>query len=338
MEQNEEIGVVDNDDENELTEAEKAYEKQIERLDSFFGSLHPGVSVLIERLRPNWCAGLLEEVPITDEGLNLDYLIETWGGHLLLCKIRGMRGRLIGGSYKVPLYSYPPLRYGEVLRPQDRGDRFKQDEDTTAPSGQSPVVVNQSSSMDKFFAALPALAPFVVKMLENSDARRREDMAMMMQMMKAQQTNPFGDITKIGNVMTQLSDLFANNMNNGNANGGNEMDFMTHVMDVLKMTFENPQQQPQARLTQPQQTSGPPAPVTRLNPSAQSQPQNVAQTISAMEPQNAAETIIEAIGRMPSDNREAAIGHLIAEYQAMENDEDSEEEDSNLEKKTSLQG
>lgn len=48
-----------------------------------------------------------------------------------------------------------------------------------------------------------------------------------------------------------------------------------------------------------------------------------------MDPEGAADTIMEAIGRMSPDKREAAIGHFIGEYQnTMMNDDQDFEEDT----------
>jgi len=322
---------------------------QIDKLDRFFGGLNPGVSVLIERVQPSWCNGLLEEIQVTDDGLDLDYLIDTWGGQLLSLKMRGKAGKLVGGSYKVPLYSYPPLRFGERLHPYDKGGRFSQGDDTpTAP----PVVVNPPG-FDKILAAVPAIMPFVLKLMENAEARNQQNMTMMMQMMQANQNQGGGitDIAKVSSMMGELNTIFRQNSGGGDQGGG-EVDFMAHAMDVMKMFMDNkptpaqpkPQPQPQqARLTSPSRPApnrgGPPASmakpqipaatVTTLNPS-----RDVAKQLAGMDPDDISGTLIDSISQMSPDKRDAAVSKFMGEFQAymietegLEGDEIDEDDD-----------
>ncbi|MCK4785558.1 MAG: hypothetical protein KAV87_17525 [Desulfobacteraceae bacterium] len=323
---------------------------QIDKLDRFFGGLNPGVSVLIERVQPSWCSGLLEEIQVTDDGLDLDYLIDTWGGHLLSLKMRGKAGKLVGGSYKVPLFTFPPLRFGELLRPYDKGGRFSQSDDSqTTP----PVVVNPPPGFDKILSAVPAIMPFVIKLMENAEARNQQNMAMMMQMMQANQNQGGGitDITKIGAMMGELNTIFRQNSGGGDQGGG-EVDFMAHAMDVMKMFMDNkstpaqPQpQQPQptqARLTSTSRrkpnAGGPPsmakpqipaATVTPLNPS-----RDVAKQLAGMDPDDISGTLIDSISQMSPDKRDAAVSKFMGEFQAymietegLEGDEIDEDDD-----------
>jgi hypothetical protein len=332
-------------------DGDQAQDEQIVRLDNFFSSLQPGVSVLIERLKPSWCSGLLEEIQITEDGIDLDYLIETWGGQLLSVKMRGRGGRLVGGSYKVPLYSYPPLRFGQKIRPYDKGERFLNgDEATPAPAPAAPVVVNQPPGLEKILSALPAVMPLVMNIMERSEARNQQNMNMMMAMMKANNGGGLADITKIGAVMTQLNELFRNQSGGGDA-GPSEMDFMGQAMDVIKMFMSNKpaavgpqmpmQPPPQARLTggnappptgsTPQKAPAPvpaPAPnvdatVTPLNPVG-----DIADELAGMEPDEITGTLLASISKMSPEKRDAAIANFMGGFQdfMMGGDDGIEEE------------
>jgi hypothetical protein len=318
---------------DDRTESEREYDRQIERLDSFFAGVQPGVTLLIERLKPGWCSGLLEEITVTDEVIDLQYFIDNWGGQLLSVKVRGKGGRL-QGSYKVPLNSYPPLRYGEKIYPYDKGERFRERDEETPISNQ-PVVVNtpRNQSIEKILGALPAILPFVLKWFENQETRRRDDMALMLKM--SQQNSGVTDITKIGAAMNQLNEMFRKSGGGGDGGGGSELDFIPQALDVLKMVLQPGDKAPQTkgRLTPP--AISPPArraTVTQLPtqaapaPSSSSStpaPIDVAGNISSMAPDKAAETIIEALGRMDAGKREAAIGHFLGEWQStMGNDDD----------------
>lgn len=305
------------------TETDRIYDEQIERLDGFFASLQPGVSLLIERLKPSWCSGLLEEIQVSEDGMDLDYLIDTWGGHLLNLKIRGKRGRLVAGSYRVPLYSYPPLRYGELLTPHNKGERFKPDESEAQPAAGNVVVNSPQPAWDKVLAALPTVLPFVFKFFEAQESRRQADLAMMMNLMQANQKSPLGDISKLGAAMTQLNDVFAKNA----GAGGGEYDFMTQALDVMKMVFDKPLAQTttpapaQSRLTGPQMTP-PQSTGSQVHPQTL-RPPNLASSIAQLPPEKATETFIHALGMMSSDKRETFVNSLIGEYQDTMGDDDS---------------
>jgi hypothetical protein len=318
---------------DERTESERQYDEQIERLDAFFASVQPGVTLLIERLKPSWCSGLLEEITVGDEVIDLQYFIETWGGHLLSVKVRGKGGRL-AGSYKVPLNSYPPLRWGERIWPNDRGERFRE-KDEQQPAQQSPVVVNPpapSHSFKEILSALPALLPIALKYFEGQEQRRREDMAMMLEMSRRSNGGGGGmDLSQIGTVFTQLHDVFGKM--GGGGGGGDLEQFLPQALDVLKMVMQpkngGEKPAPRGRLAPP----SPIRPVTQLTPpkgapaaassssSATPAPRDVASELLDMDPTDAAETIIEAIGRMEPGKRDQAMTHFIGQMQTMEGDE-----------------
>lgn len=333
--------------EEQVSAADQQREEQISRLDEFFSSLQPGVSLLIERLKPSWCSGLLEEIQITDDGIDLAYLIDTWGGQLLSIKIRGKGGRLTGGSYKVPLFSYPPLVFGKRLRVPDLAGRFRDDVDESRPQQTvpTPVVVNQSATIEKLLSGIPAMIPLVLKILENSEQRRQSDLAMMMQVAKLGQGGGLSDITKIGAVMSQLNEMFHQN-SGGGTDGGGEIDFMSHAMDIIKMFTDNKQQQQHAA---PSKLTGPTPPtpaiaspppgstVTKLVPTqGPTQSRNLARTISDLSPQDAAETIIEALGYMSPDKQQAAVGAFLGEYQDIEGDGELEGDEYQEEQKRGM--
>lgn len=302
---------------DDRTESEIEYDRQMDRLDSFFSNLDPGVTLLIQRIQPSWCKGVLEEITVGDDEINLDYFIENWGGHLLLVKVRGDRGRM-KGNYKIPLFSYPPMVYGKRLKYNDKSERFLDESEspTPNPAQTSPVVVTQNSGIEKIVQILPTVLPLVSEMMKANEARRQADMAMMLQMMKSQSGNGLSDITKVGTVMSQLSEMFRNQSNDVSNSG--DMDFMGNALEVIKTVFNKPEANTrQEHKLIPPKTSlvpnGPPiTPVTSIKSAA---PQSVAQTISNMDPKQAADTIIEAMLRMPSGKREEAIGNFITQYQ-----------------------
>ena len=313
---------------DDRTPSEVEYDQQMDRLDTLFSSLDPGVSLLVQRIQPSWCKGVLEELTIGDDEVNLDYFIENWGGQLLLVKIRGDRGR-VKGNYRIPLYSYPPMVYGKRLKYNDKSERFTDDPEPQAPNTaqSSPIVVNQPSSMEKVFQLLPTIIPMFAEMMKAQEARRQADLAMMLQISKSQ-GGGLSDITKVGAVMGQLSEMFRNN--NAEISNPGDADFMGNALEVIKTVFANKQDVPvqdSHKLIPPKSSrpiTGPPVPSSNsvVTPITKSAPQNppdaqntnIAQSISMMDAKEAADTIIEAMCRMPSSKRDDAIGNFIAQY------------------------
>lgn len=349
MGQDEQMNVNAADNENSISPADQEREQQIDRLDSFFSGLQPGVSLLIERLRPSWCSGLLEEISVPEDGIDLDYLIETWGGHLLSVKMRGKGGRLVGGSYKVPLFTYPPLRYGKQIRQYDKGERFEDERPQASMPAMPPINVNPSQSMEKIVAAIPMIIPIVTKLMDGAESRRQNDMAMMIQLMKGNQGSALGDITKIGAMMTQLNEMFKQNAGGGDAGGG-EVDFISNAMDIVKMVLDNkpapapqpPQLRQPANISAPSpvRPSSPPprqtiapepaaASVTQLNP--QKEPLNIADAISQMNPDEAATTVLDALSKMSPDKQQAAVVSLLGEYESLMGGDDQDFEGDDYE-------
>lgn len=323
--------------EDKRTPVQAAADRQLEEISDFFLSLQPGVSLLIERLQPTWCGGYLEEIQITDEGISLDYLINTWGGHLLLVKPRGPRGRLIGGSFRVPLFSFPPLRFGKRLRENDKSGRFGDDEKemiTVPQPPPAPVVVNSENSLEKIFAALPVLLPMVSQWLERSETRRREDQAMLFEIMRSQQPSPLTDVKNLGSMMKQMSEMFGQGAFGGNGGGGgDEMGFISQAMDVLKMVMDNKKpvhpvpQMPHSIPPQPSRLTAVPS-----TPSVTKPPQSMDLTtqLANLDPSQAAMTLIGALGKMSPEKREETERTLAALYTGQDDDGDEYDDSDDI--------
>lgn len=314
------------DDENlefvdDRTDYEKQSDDEIEKIDKFFCLLTPGTRILIERLQPSWCAGILEEIVINSDRLEIDYFIEQWGGSVLGVKVRGGRGRFNGGAYKIPLNSYPPKVYGEIITKKDilnRNRGISEQEQNSSMSAPAPFVVNTpvtSNSVDKLLSALPALLPGIFKYFENSANRRQNELLMMMKLMN-NNGGGINDIAKISAAMAQMQSLFANNTQNSDS-----MDILPEALNILKTVLgkENHAPPQRARLT----TGSSPDDVNRVT---HMRSPNIAASISQMTPQGAAETIIEALGRMAPDKQQQAIASFLTEYQSTMSDTDYDDE------------
>jgi hypothetical protein len=102
-------------------------DEQLAAIADFFDGLTTGVSVMVSRLEPEWCAGYLEEREIIEgaEPIDINYLIKSWGGKRLRCRVRSKRGGNRGQwlrSIDIPLQTWEPLRRGVRIYPRETVD------------------------------------------------------------------------------------------------------------------------------------------------------------------------------------------------------------------------
>lgn len=308
----------------ERTEAERIYDEQIERMEEFLAGLSPGVSVLIERIEPSWCRGPLENHILDGEGLTLEYLIDNWGGKVLRCKIRERNGRFTG-HYAIPLYSYPPLLWGEPIERESFGNKFRR-RDEVADDQQRQVIVQQPPN--QMAAVIQAAFPAVLKYIENQQAQRAQDFQIMLQMIQRQNGSGLNDISKVAATMTSLKDMFGNA---APANGPIEDgDFMAQAMDVLKMamgpgTTTAPAATPSSQPSPPALTAPSPPPKKKRGRPPKKRPadpdidnvtplRNVAQTLAEMDPDTAVRTVKDSLGAMSPEKRDQAISAFLKDF------------------------
>lgn len=328
------------------TEPERAADRKIETLEMELANLQPGVQVILERLRPSWCKGQLEKITIGDEGLDLDYLIRTWGGHLLSVKIVGTGGR-IKGSHTVELYTFEPRRYGKTLRQPGMGD----DEDETGIVMQSaaPPTQNPFNSFETFKGMMEMMnqsrqseidtlrSILAIQLQQNQTAPAPSAVAA---------ANPMSELLKAANYYKQLEGLFG-----PKEPVAAEDQFPGQIMEMAKMFFESRGQNPPAQLTDPRPAPKlsavrpvsvpPPAPPPvsatpkpAQNPSSMSgPPQNdVVSQLSGMDPNSAAETLILALNRMKPEQQDRTIEAFMDKFREtmpefFEEDEDAADEE-----------
>jgi len=303
-------------------------EKQLRSLDEFFGELNSGVRLLIQRIEPSWCRGVLEEIEIGNEPLDIDYFIETWGGKLLSVKIRRKTGTL-GGAHPIPLYSYPPLVRGERLYERERNpiQKPEKEESTSAPS----VVVNPSNGLDKLIQALPALIPVATSWFQAAEARRQSDRDLMMQMIaRSQRSSGLSDITQLGSVMSQLSEVFKSNFTQSDPNDFSA--FIPQALDVLKMLAK-----PDASIgPKPHRITGTkPVPEPTMRPVTSITTTNqddLARKLASLPADAGAEKLIEALGMMSPDKRDQVWSTFLSQYEDVmdEPEDDIDDDETNL--------
>ena len=106
----------------------------MDAIDDYLDGLQPGFTLVISRLEPSWCQGPLEEIMITQVStpVDLNYLIQTWGGHKLRLKFRRPSGQW-ARHRDVPLYTFEPLKWGKPCRSQLQNPHIDHDNTPIQP-------------------------------------------------------------------------------------------------------------------------------------------------------------------------------------------------------------
>jgi hypothetical protein len=319
-----------------MTEPERIEEDRVLKLETELAHLGPGAQIIIERLRPSWCKGQLEKLTVGEEGIDLDYLIRTWGGQLLSLKIIGP-GNRIRGSHSVELYTYEPRRRGKILRePGYDGD----EEDDTAPQ----VVLSQAP-------APPPNNDAMFKMLELYNGARQSEVETLRLIVQSQieasgrTQSPaamgFGEMFKMLAGFRKMQDLF---QRDEPAPIDPDGAFPQQVMDLLGMFIQSKNGDNAknvitgpAQVRRPQQLAtvspltGPvqrPASTTPAPaPAPQAQNENLATQIAALNPREAAAVLLDALASMPPDRKNQAIAAVFQEFENLEGAEQYYEDD-----------
>jgi hypothetical protein len=329
---------VDENDEKQPTPSPlaQAIEEKTSKLEQDLALLQPGVQVLIERLQPGWCRGPLEKYTVGEEGLDLTYLRDTWGGDVLSIKIIGARGRF-QGSHTIELKSFPPRSFGRKLR---QPNRYEPDDGDDMNQPSTPAInPNQVSNQQ---------ADMMFRMVELLNNQRQSEVDTLRLLLEAQ--------------IKSSSERQSVNAGSGGGGGGGVSEILKmargyhQLRDLFQSEVPSPQDPDEAFpmmmletfgkfFNQPNSPTGPKAPITGArqlpatpkitavpNTKPQSVPpatqvQDLSQTLSKLPPREAARTILNALGSMPEDQREAALEEFWGEFSQMMPDAEGYDDD-----------
>lgn len=127
------------------------------RAQRMLAGFKPGMSLSIYRLRPSWCSGFLERLEcFDDEPLDIDYIINEWGGKRLKLRVCDETGKYISGT-DLNLSSYPPRFRRKLMNPDDDWLPTnaavkvpKADRDDSGQTGQTGQTSNQTDVIKLF--------------------------------------------------------------------------------------------------------------------------------------------------------------------------------------------
>jgi hypothetical protein len=273
-------------------------DEQLAAIADFFDGLTTGVSVMVSRLEPEWCSGYLEEREIIEgqEPIDINYLIKSWGGKRLRCRVRSKRGGNRGQwlrSIDIPLQTWEPLRRGVRIYPRD----------TTIDEDETWTTRKPSSSQQ--------------------EKTRFGELGEMMALMASMR-------------QSELATLQALGLGGRPSHAGNNSDRSVSTAIELAKTFAQLQQRPTndeeaglelfgkaLDLLKPTPASSTPAIVSRSQ-----QAPSLSDALSRLPPEKAVATLQEAMAKMTPDRQQSAMSSLLRalEGAGMIEDDDTDTE------------
>jgi len=272
-------------------------EQDIECLDTFLNGLETGFTLVIYRVEPTWCKGLLEEIQVdaSKTPISLQYLINTWGGHKLRLKFRRPDGKW-AAHRDLSLYSFDPLKFGRPFRPNAPNPHIG--------LADQPIQTEQ-----------PAPAPAPPAPAPESDTRKTMELMQMMQQMRAADMSamaallnqrpdppdPFQMLQSAFGIVNQLQAFRAPPPLLPSASGDNDevLGLVGKLADMF--THSGPNNLPPARITPP----------------IASDNQAIDEVLAKLGPQGAFTALRSAAGKMGTSDQAALMGTLIGSIEEL---------------------
>lgn len=91
-------------------------DKQLQNIQEQLNAAGVGFQIAIARAEPEWCSGHLETIPVVEpeRPIDIDRIVNRWGGQRLQLKIKKPDGKICGGG-TIHCRSFPPKVKGVVI-------------------------------------------------------------------------------------------------------------------------------------------------------------------------------------------------------------------------------
>lgn len=280
--------------EYELEGAEDREQRELEELDEYLSGIEPGYTLVLSRVEPGWCKGLLEEISVTQTSapVDINYIINTWGGHKIRLRFRRPDGKW-AKFRDVELYTFQPLIYGRPIErssPNPHKDRPAEPE--TALVRHDPVSLEPPANKSRE----------MLEMMEMIQRMRAADMQAMAAMIQAQQQNqhPPQDPFKIMNWAFTMASQFQ--QARSAELPASENDEILGLLGKLTDAFGfSRRSERDTRIVPPVGTPGDNRPLHEV--------------LASMSPTDALSTFRMAVGSMTPDNQQATLNELIGQLE-----------------------
>lgn len=308
-------------------EMDEADEK-IGRLNQLLAGLEEGWTILITRIKPSWAKGILEETDVSlDNPLDLDYLVKTWGGHLLQIQVRNDKGQFVRKVH-VPLFSFEPKAWGKRVKPP--WETEQEEKPQINPLGTLDSLVNIAEKLkgnNNNNGSGDSVTKMILELLLKQNTKQTE---------QPQATSPVDQLVHMAHAFQTLKGIFGSSDEQPNQSGV-ESDLLSQVGGLLD-TYERISSK--AKPASP--TITPPA---QLPPGEQNLPKNlptvdtISSDLSALavkNPKEATEALALAMGKLPENKREELLQNVFEMFGIIEEEMDESDNSSDEEIKSHL--
>jgi hypothetical protein len=301
------------DDSSSKKKQRQRDEKKWEQAEQILATVRSGWSLYIFRSKPSWCSGYLERVELgEDEPIDMDYLIEEWGGQVLQLKLADEQGKFRGNA-AVKLMSYPVRHHGVRLR---RSDLMQDDYDHfSSARKQADQISLLQQQLDPRLLATNAANPQLemMNLLKVMQSARKEDLHLLQMIYQANKggsgvpgQNPMKDMLNTAKAYSEMQKIFGGNNNSNEQQPQNEdMALLTTVGDIAKAVINRPKGDvvkslPNPRISEPKPEQYPPQQV----PNQIGSDSEISGAMANMTPERVNEILLTSLQKMPDDKRE----------------------------------
>ena len=287
-------------------------EKKWEQAEQILGTVRVGWSLYIFRTKPSWCAGYLERIELGDEEpIDMDYLIEEWGGQVLQLRLADEGGKFRGNA-TVKLMSYPVRFHGARLRRSDllqddfdyfQNNRKQSDQVSLLQQQLDPRLLNLQGQ-----GGNPQLE--TMNLLKTIQSARKEDLALLQMIYQANKgggggnQNPMKDMMTTMKAYSEMSKIFGSGEKEAQPQN-EDMALLTTVGDIAKAVLNRPKGGPVKTL--PQSQISPPTQPQRqpqAPPSRMGSDFDVSGANPDTSPKEFTDRLLTSLQKMPDDKRE----------------------------------
>ena len=280
--------------EDELDPSEKAIE-------AFFEDISPGMTVMIRRLEPTEYQGILETKTVSDADnpIDMNYLINRWGGHKLRLKFRRPNGRW-AKHIDIDLYSYEPLVLGQPLK-----------RDIVSPHlnpGETQIQVSPPPPPAPPPDPLAGLTPLLAVL----QGMRQGEMELITKILPQSQPPPQAPmVSQLGEIMGLVTQMLSFAQQNApqpqalNGNDGDEAQLMGLVGKAIDAFGATQGKEKVTKLTASNQRPGTPA-IQNIRPI-----KTLDQQLSELPPDEILTTFQTVLSKLPADKQNIAMEQLL---------------------------
>lgn len=296
--------------------------------------IRPGYRLSIHRVRPSWCSGFLERIDCTEEDpVDLDYLVNEWGGEVLRLRLCDDTGTYKRGSDLV-LRSYPPRFQGQIIHREDRFAEQTGKRQNPDPGPQTIPLPQPSQQLD------------IVGILGLLQKTRKEDLTTLRALLGTatpptpaipESRSSLDDLLEFAEKWKQLQKLFGTEQPVPVSDDAGLLGSVSEIVKALSSQSKSaPNPAAAGRVVSPRAPNKPRAP----RESSQDSDVGISDQISQLSVDKFSDLLLTSLAKMPEDRRAVVIQRFAAQAGLVVDDEpgdyDEEEDEEYAESDSSI--